>query len=199
MKLLFNKLFKNKKDYPEFWQNYSAKFKNHDSARVVVLDCETTGLKPTEDKILSVGAVALHNKIIYIEDNFRAFLKQKINKPESIAIHGIVKNKTDLLVPESEALEQLLSYLGNSKIIGHHIQFDVHMINIALKNAGLPKLKNKVQDTSDLYSQYKGVHQLMRKSLDELCDEFHITKKDRHTSMGDAFLTAQVYQRLILA
>ncbi|GAA0763232.1 3'-5' exonuclease [Psychroflexus lacisalsi] len=195
----FKDLFKKKEDYPEFWQAYAAEFKQSDLSRVIVLDCETTGLNPVEDKILSIGAVALHDNVIHVENHFSVFLHQKLNKPESIAVHGIVKNKMQPLTSESDAIKQLLKFLGNSKILGHHIQFDIQMINTALATMGLPKLKNQVADTNDLYSKFKGVDQSMHKSLDELCDEFKIPKKDRHTALGDAFLTAQVYQRLVIS
>ena len=33
--------------------------------------------------------------------------------------------------------------------------------------------------------------------MDELCDQFKISKTDRHTALGDAYLTAQVFQKLI--
>lgn len=194
----FKDLFSNINDYPEFWQDYLATFKNYNHQRVVVLDCETTGLNPSEDKILSIGAVALHENVICVEDHFSVFVKQDFNKAESIAVHGIVKNKTQKLLTEKETIKQLLQFMGSAKIVGHHIQFDIEMINRALHDLQLPKLKNKVQDTSDLYLKYKGVHQPMQKSLDDLCEEFKISKKDRHTALGDAFLTAQVYQRLII-
>jgi DNA polymerase-3 subunit epsilon len=194
-----SKFFKSKTDYPKFWQEYAEEFKKPDAQRVVVLDCETTGLKPGEDKILSIGAVALHQNRIYIEDHFSIFVKQHISKAESVPIHGIVSGSGKDLISEEKAIQNLLYYLGNSKIVGQHIQFDIQMINLALKAMDLPKLKNTVQDTSDLYSKFKGVQHFMHKSLDELCDEFNIAKKDRHTALGDAFLTAQVYQRLVAA
>ncbi len=194
----WRKLFGVPTDYPEYWRSYAELFKHPAPERIVVLDCETTGLRPCEDKILSIGAVALCQNRIYIKDQFSVYVKQKMTKAESVPIHGIVGNESENLITEEEAVKQLLAYLGSSKILGHHIQFDIKMINLALKNLGLPKLKNKIQDTIDLYSQYKGVHEVMNKSLDELCEEFNIPKKDRHTALGDAFLTAQVYQRLVI-
>lgn len=194
----FKNLFTNTKDYPEFWQDYLAEFKQVNHRRIVVLDCETTGLNPSEDKILSIGAVALHEQVICVKDHFSAFVKQTFHKAESVAVHGIVNNKKNELLTEKEAIIQLLQFIGSAKIVGHHIQFDIEMINQALIHLQLPKLKNKVQDTSDLYLKHKGVHQPMQKSLDDLCEEFKIPKKDRHTALGDAFLTAQVYQRLVI-
>ena len=192
-------VFTNKKDYPEIWQDYLVTFKEAMPQRVVVLDCETTGLNPAEDKILSIGAIALHKNVICVADCFSVLLQQSLNKPESISIHGIVKNNKDKLITEELAMKKLLQFIRNAKIVGHHIQFDIQMINLALQNLQLPKLKNRVQDTSDLYLKFKGIqHHPVHKSLDELCDEFNVVKKDRHTALGDAFLTAQIYQRLII-
>lgn len=189
-------LFSNATNHPDFWKAYEAAFQQKNNSRVVVLDCETTGLKPTKDKILSIGAIALQNNVICVKDQFSVLLKQDFRSAESIPIHGIVENKRNTYLSEEEAIVQLLQFLGNAKIVGHHIQFDIHMINQALQKLGLPELKNKVQDTNDLYAKFKGVQYPFHKSLDDLCKEFKIATKDRHTALGDAFLTAQIYQRM---
>ena len=191
-------LFTDTSNYPDYWKDYAATFQQKNKQRVVVLDSETTGLNPAKDKILSIGAVALHETIISVKDQFSVLVKQDFNSAESVLIHGIVKNSSHDYLTEAEAIQQLLEFLGSAKIIGHHIQFDIHMINLVLKKLNLPNLKNKVEDTSDLYAKFKGVHHPIQKSLDDLCTEFNIPKKDRHTALGDAFLTAQVYQRLLI-
>ena len=196
MRAILKNLFKTKVNYPPYWENYVNKFKHKNNQRLVVLDCETTGLVPDKDKILSIGAVAIHQNIIYVEDHFSVFLEQDVCEPKSVPIHGIIKNTSEVVVTEAQAIQDLLVFLGNSKIVGHHIQFDMQILNQSLKRLNLPKLKNKTLDTNDLYSKYKGISQPMHKTLDDLCDEFDIVKKDRHTALGDAFLTAQVYQRL---
>jgi DNA polymerase-3 subunit epsilon len=185
------------KNLPEFWQDYAVKFKQDYSKRVVVLDCETTGLNPKEDRILSIGAIGLWDKTIWIEDQFSSFLKQDFKKEASIAIHGITINPSMQLKDEDKAIKELLLYLGNAKIVGHHIAFDIKMINLALERMQLPKLKNRIEDTAHLYTKYKGVEYHPPMTLDELCQSFQIILKDRHTALGDAFLTAQVYQRLV--
>jgi len=196
MRAILKNLFKTKVNYPPYWENYVNKFKHKNNQRLVVLDCETTGLMPDKDKILSIGAVAIHQNIIYVEDHFSIFLEQDVCEPKSVPIHGIIKNTSEVVVTEAQAIQDLLVFLGNSKIVGHHIQFDIQILNQSLKRLNLPKLKNKTLDTNNLYSKYKGISQPMHKTLDDLCDEFGIVKKDRHTALGDAFLTAQVYQRL---
>ena len=193
-----NNLFEPNKNLPVFWQNYVSCFKHINQDRLVVLDCETTGLDTNEDRILSIGAVALHQNVIVVEDCFSVFIKQNKKNAKSVAIHGIVENENQSLYSEAEAIEKLLQFLGNALIVGHHIAFDLEMINLSLKRLGLPKLKNKSKDTSYLYAQFKGVQIGMQVSLDDLCMEFNIPKKERHTALGDAFLTAQVYQRLVI-
>lgn len=194
----FKNIFIPSKDYPEFWQDYSNAFKkkNNKYQRLVVLDCETTGLNPKQDRILSIGAIGIQNNVIQVKDQFSVFVKQNLSNPKSISIHGILQNNVDCFTNEKEAIRGLLQYLGNSKIIGHHISFDIQMINLALQREGLPNLKNKVLDTTTAYAQFKGVNFEVHKSLDELCEEFGIQLKDRHTALGDAFLTALVYQRM---
>jgi DNA polymerase-3 subunit epsilon len=60
----------------------------------------------------------------------------------------------------------------------------------------LPKLKNKTIDTGILYKKIKGKKD-NHFNLDILCDEFNIPKHDRHTSSGDAFITALLFLKII--
>jgi len=57
----------------------------------------------------------------------------------------------------------------------------------------LPKLKNKLVDTGQLYKKTKYVKDHTHYSLDQLCNTFHITMHDRHTASGDAYLTAVLF------
>jgi DNA polymerase-3 subunit epsilon len=59
---------------------------------------------------------------------------------------------------------------------------------------GLGKLKNRSIDTDRIYQKFKGLQQ--DAGLDELCGIFKIQKSDRHTAIGDAYITALIYLRL---
>jgi DNA polymerase-3 subunit epsilon len=63
--------------------------------------------------------------------------------------------------------------------VGHHVSFDVKMINEGLKRMGLGKLKNRSIDTDRIYQKFKGLQQDQHAGLDELCGK--IQKSDRHT------------------
>lgn len=200
--------FFNKKDsgLPSFWTDYEKEFRKNlpnevEKIPFVVLDTETTGFDFTKDRILSIGALTLENNTISINNSLEIFLYQEHFTNETVQIHGILKKRNKAQVSELQALEKLLNYLGNAVIVAHHAYFDISMINAALNRHSLPKLKNKVLDTSHLYKKTLITSTLLQKkqnySLDEIADKFDISKKDRHTALGDAYITAIAFLKIL--
>ena len=72
--MLSNWFKKEKKNYPEFWQNYldyfESKSDKNNEKRFVVFDTETTGLDVRTDVILSIGAVTICGNSIIVNDYF---------------------------------------------------------------------------------------------------------------------------------
>jgi DNA polymerase-3 subunit epsilon len=174
---------------------------NVDECRFVVLDTETTGFDYDNDRILCIGAVALQKGVISIPDSFEIYVHQEHYDKNSAQIHGILKDWVTDKPSELEALQQFLTFLGDSIIIAHHTIFDVTMINRALERNGLPPLTNKTLDTAFLYKRTLIMSNLLERkenySLDELADKFDISKKDRHTAMGDAYITAIAFLKIL--
>lgn len=196
-----------KKDFlPDYWKKYEEslkhiKTKSIKESKFVVFDCETSGLNPKIDRILSMGAVTVNDNIINVNNTFERYLEQEVFKRESAPIHGLLKKGKYQKTKEEEAIVDFLEYIEGAILIGHHIHFDVSCVNYALKRMGLPKLKNKVLDTSILFKKtkhevYSDVYNKVY-SLDEVCDELKITKKDRHTAYGDAYLTAIAFFKIL--
>lgn len=198
--MLFNWFKKDKKSYPEFWQNYLACFDTKADKklvkRFVVFDTETTGLDARNDLILSIGAVAVFGNSIVVNDSLEVFVEQNIFKTESVPIHGILKQGKEKKLGEKEAVIQFLDFIKDSTLVGHHVRFDIKMVNSALQRMGLGKLKNRSMDTSVMYRKFKGLQEDQHASLDELCQIFKIQKSDRHTAAGDSFITALIFLRL---
>ncbi|MDI6031586.1 3'-5' exonuclease [Flavobacterium sp. LB2P84] len=172
-----------------------------DTVRFVVLDTETTGFDYTTDRILCIGAIVLQNNTIPINGSFEVFIQQEHYDQATAKIHGILKEFVIDRPTELEALQQFLDFLGNSIIIAHHTLFDITMINKALERNALPELKNRTLDTAVLYKKTLLVSNLLERkesySLDELADKFDISKKDRHTAMGDAYITAIAFLKIL--
>ena len=168
----------------------------------VVLDTETTGLEK-EDNIVSIGAVLLENGQIDPSNVLDQTLPSisTTNHEEAIAIHEIIGADYG---DTKEQIREFLEYIKNRIIVGHHIQFDIQKVNqwISEKYPGF-SLKNKFIDTAhlakrihreELERQVGGSHFL---GLDSLCKLYDIPIENRHTSLGDAFITALLFLKLV--
>ncbi|MFG4001849.1 DNA polymerase III subunit epsilon [Flavobacterium aquidurense] len=187
-----------------FWKKEDDLFDENitiEETRFVVLDTETTGLDYENDRILCIGALVLQNGVISVQNSFEVYIEQDHYDKSTAQIHGILKAFVIQRPTEREALEQFLAFLGDSIIIAHHTIFDVTMINKALERNGLPELTNKRLDTAILYKKTLiKSHLFERKdhyTLDDLADKFDISKKDRHTALGDAYITAIAFLKIV--
>ncbi|MDA6069752.1 3'-5' exonuclease [Flavobacterium sp. AC] len=187
-----------------FWKKEEDLFDENitiEETRFVVLDTETTGFDYDNDRILCIGALVLQNGVISVQDSFEVYIQQDHYDKSTAQIHGILKAFVVQRPSEKEALEQFLAFLGDSIIIAHHTVFDVTMINKALERNGDPELTNKRLDTAILYKKTLiQSHLFERKdhyTLDDLADKFDISKKDRHTALGDAYITAIAFLKII--
>ena len=172
-----------------------------DRVRFVVLDTETTGLNPRTDRIITIGAVAVQNGEILIEDSFEVLLKVTHNT-SAVTVHGVTRDESLRGMEEPLALERFLDYLEDGVILGHHIGHDVATFDEAYERHWGFRLSNRQIDTMDLtlhlerdgaFSDRPRIRQF---TLDALCDLFDVIPHDRHTASGDAFITAQVFLRL---
>ena len=170
--------------------------------RFVVLDTETTGLDPRRDRLITIGAVAVHHGEIMLDDAFEVLLKLDYNR-SSVTVHGITRDEALGGMEEPQALALFLNYLRDGVIVGHHIGHDIEALNCACERHFHMRLKNRSLDTMHLTLQLKddgafsGLPMAEGFSLDALCETFGITPHDRHTAGGDAFLTAQIFLRLL--
>lgn len=195
-------------NYLEFYQTYLFGYCDPDpkseihQQSFVVMDTETTGLDVTKDNILSIGAVRVVNNSINVADSLSIIVKnEQPAVPSAIAVHGLVQTSTKG-IDASESLSQLLEFIGSDIIVGHHIAFDIAMIQKMSQQLGCGKLKNRVLDTSYLAKRLdhpSDPHSLDRKdyTLDKLCDRFGVIPKARHTADGDAYITAIIFMKIL--
>ncbi len=172
--------------------------------RFVVLDTETTGLDPRRDRIITIGAVAVCDGEMLLDDAFEVLLKLAYNN-SSVTVHGITRDEAADGMEEAEALTLFLDYLRDGVIVGHHIGHDIQALNCACERHFNLTLRNRWLDTMDLTLHLNDAGAFSQRpmaqgfSLDSLCEMFGVTAHDRHTAGGDAFLTAHVFLRLLRA
>ena len=173
-----------------------------DRLNFTVLDTETTGLDSSKDEVLSFGAVKISGLKIQIQTAVEWYPQTENSDRKSAAIHGLVEISHP--ISREEFAKSLLEYLGGSVLVGHHLGFDLEMLGRILSPFGISKLPNPVMDTMSLAIRLDhGPHadlsriKLESYSLDELCARYKIETDDRHTASGDAFLTAQIFLKLL--
>ena len=178
--------------------------------REVVLDTETTGLNPDKgDRIIEIGAIELLNHIPS-GNTFHAYLNPLIEgdmSDESFKVHGLT---TDFLSDKplfSEIVEDLVTFIGESKLIIHNAKFDVGFINHEiqrLKNSDLaiyeklPYQEIENENVVDTLDMAKTLYPGKSVSLDSLCIKFGINnkRKGKHGALIDSEILSEVYLEL---
>ena len=173
------------------------------AVKVAVLDAETTGLDVSRDRMLSLGILRVTGNSISLSDKLEGYLPTPpgFEGSAAVPIHGIIPNSSRYrLSEEPQLLERLLDYLGSDPIVGHHIGFDIAVINAALERYGAGPLRNLVIDTGVLAKRLRpaGYWTPDRDySLDALARRYSIPLSDRHTALGDCYITAVLYLKLL--
>jgi DNA polymerase-3 subunit epsilon len=182
------------KEYPDFWKTYVSKFEKK-SSRFVVLSTETSGLNPDKDVILSIGSFSVVNNSIVIGDNFEVVLLQyKFFHDNGLSNEFLVESKMKKL-GEPEGIKLFVEFIGNSVLVGHHIDFDVEMINAALDRLDCGKLKNEALDIDVMHRKLNDIND-KQFSLEELCTAYNIPVSDRNSAAEDAYKTGLLFLKL---
>lgn len=176
-----------------------------EEVRFVVFDTETTGFDSSKDSVISIGAVALQGSLIRVQDSFEVLIRRdSVGDSDAVTTHGLLLKDLHEGCDETEAVNGFLEYTGNSVLVAQHADFDVAMINSILTKQYGFELFNQVIDTASLAKRlekgpyYNLAHKSGEYRLDVLLERYNIRLYDRHTAAGDAFLTAQLFQMLLI-
>lgn len=173
----------------------------HPDTRYVVFDCETTGLDPSKDGIISIGAIAVQQNEIVLADSFECLIRTAFNSP-AVLVHGITSDESQAGVQEEEAIREFVDYLGPAVLVGHHVGFDLKLVSGAAERHLGHSIGNFALDTMRLVLHLEEAGLLEKPEhetfdLDSLLERFEIAPHDRHLAAGDAFLTARLFLRLL--
>jgi DNA polymerase-3 subunit epsilon len=179
---------------------------NAKSLRYVALDLETTGLSHARDRIVSIAAFRVVEGRIPLGDVFNSLVNPgRTIPPSAIRIHGIVPSMVSGAASFAEVFDQFLRYLGTDILVGYHVRFDMHFLNIYMKQRyGFP-LQNLALDASLMCRkivtpQHMGSYTRRYRghpSLDAVAEHFDLEIFQRHTALGDALATAMIFQRIL--
>jgi DNA polymerase-3 subunit epsilon len=162
----------------------------------VVLDVETTGLRPAEgDEVVALAGVRVVNgRVLTMETFDRLVNPQRRIPPESVEFHGITEAMVAGEPPLAVVLPQFHRFAGDSVLVAHNAAFDLAFLSKAAAACGL-KFSQPVLDTL-LLSAYLDPDEPDH-SLDGIAARLGLTFTRRHSALGDALVTAAILVRLL--
>ena len=163
--------------------------------RLIVLDTETTGIKPSEGhRIIEVGAVEILDREI-TSTEFHKYVQPNRKVGESVNIHGITDKFLINKPLFNQISDDLLSFIEGATLVIHNAPFDLGFLNNELKIFGIKETIENICTVIDTLELSKQQRPGTMHNLDALCRRFGIdtSARTRHGALLDAQILAQVY------
>ena len=172
----------------------------------VALDCETTGLNTRTDEIISVGAVRIRDQRILTSERLELLIRPEGEvSAESIRVHRLRQQDVAGGLPAPEAMRRLLHFIGPRPLVGYYLEFDVAMLNRAVKPLIGIRLPQPKIEVSKLYYDYK-FRQLPPYQQHDQADidlrfatimaELGLPTREAHDALNDAVMAALAFIKL---
>ncbi|ASS75271.1 ATP-dependent helicase DinG [Tumebacillus algifaecis] len=164
------------------------------SETYIVFDLETTGLEPSRDDIIEIGAVKIEAG--RVTDQYQTLIKRNKALPAHIRdLTGITD--ADLAgAPELEAvIDDFLKFIGDGILVAHNAEFDLGFLNEALEECGYLRYVGEVIDTVTL-AQIVWPREASF-SLGSLTERFALAHEQAHRALSDAEATAAMFLLLL--
>ena len=161
-----------------------------------VFDTETTGLDPSAgDEIVSLSAVRIVNGRLLKDECFDQLVDPRRPVPrESVRIHGITPAMLAGQPAIGDVLPRFARFAEDTVLVGHNVAFDMRFLQLKEQATGV-RLVQPVLDTLLLSAV---VHPNLREhELEANAARLGIPVLGRHTSLGDAILTGEIFIRLL--
>lgn len=161
-----------------------------------VFDTETTGLDPSAgDEIVSISAVRIVNGRLLRQESFDQLVdpRRPLSKA-STRIHGITPAMLEGQPTIGEVLPRFARFAEDTILVGHNVAFDLRFLQLKERETG----QRFVQPVLDTLLLSAVVHPNLREhELEANARRLGIPIVGRHTSLGDAIVTAEIFIKLL--
>ena len=161
-----------------------------------VFDLETTGLNPKEgDEIIAVGAIRMVNGRLLQDERFEQLVDPQRSVPwTSVKIHGIHPEMLQGKPKIEEVLPMFHEFAKDTILVAHNAAFDMRFLQLKEEQTGV-RFANPVLDTLLLSAVVHPSHE--DHNLEAIAKRLGVPILARHTAMGDAMATGEMYLKFI--
>lgn len=175
----------------------------------VVLDTELTGLDERCDSIISIGAMKMKGGRIDLSNCFSRMIKPEAAMGrQGILVHGITPAELEEKPDASAVLSEFSAYCLGSILVGYCLSIDLTFLNRQLKQCPDGAMKNPAVDICRIYEWLRNrkmkisggtqdLPELGRDGLYQMSGYFGVPVSGAHNALSDAFIAAQIFQRMI--
>jgi len=174
--------------------------------RYVVVDTEFTSLQKDTNRLLSIGAVAMQGTTIHLGDQFYEVVNPRVPIPaETVVVHRLLPADVQHAEPAETALLAFKKFAEGAVLVGHFVSLDLHILRKELGGNG-NELTNSAIDLAIIH-RWILLHEHYTEDLDRrleqmdmcsLANEYRVPVRDLHHALGDAYVTAQLWQKMIV-
>ncbi|WP_052367910.1 3'-5' exonuclease [Algiphilus aromaticivorans] len=159
-------------------------------------DTETTGLDPAGgDQIIAIGGIRVVNGRILSQEVFESFVGTSHPIASSAQeVHGISAAMLADAPPAEQVLPRFADFCEDTVLLAHNGAFDLSFLSrqgSALGTSFTQPVLDTLLLSAVLYPEGDG-HQ-----LEAIAERVGVSVIGRHTALGDAIVTAEVFVRLI--
>jgi len=163
-----------------------------DEMAFTVFDTETTGLDPDGgDRIVSIGAVRVVNGRVLRQETFERLVQPGRTVPAaSTVFHGITAEMVEGQPTIDEVLPAFARFCEDTVLVGHNVSFDLQFLKMAETSSGI-ELDQPALDTLLLHAALHPDHE--DHTLEAIANRLGVSVVGRHTALGDALVTAEIF------
>ncbi len=172
----------------------------------VVIDTELTGLDEKRDAIVSIGAVRMAGSRILLGETFYSLVNpERFLTAESVIIHQITPQEVSQKPDIQTVLTDFLDFCGDDIIVGFCVDIDTEFLNRDTRKHFGCAIPNHVIDIRPMFEWIAQRENFRTGSvclppqygLYDIARYFGVPVNGGHNAIIDAFITAQVFQRVL--
>lgn len=161
-----------------------------------VFDTETTGLQPSDgDEIIQIGATRIVAAKLRRQESFEQLVDPQRTLPAAgVAIHGIQPEQLRGQPTIATVLPAFHGFAQDTVLVAHNAAFDMRFLQLKEDSTGV-RFEQPVLDTLLLSAVLHP--QQESHGLEAIAERLGVPVLGRHTALGDAIVTAEVFLKML--